>query len=129
MEYRFNPLNYGYEPAKQFPELSGLVGNASFVKVTVIASSKPQTYWYSSCANIGMSGDERWCFSSGVWQLGSVNDTGHQCYIGTITSHDYAVSLLTHLFGTCRGDGVSTYGVKRLEQNINARRLDCQSFE
>lgn len=123
-EYTFNPEDYGYEAAQCFPELKGLVGTASFIKVTAISSCLERpTYWYSSCRKI-TEGDDRWVFSSSSYQQGAKEHSfGHQVYMGAISSPEYAELLLCHLFGTTKNSGVLEYGLARVKQNINSVRL------
>lgn len=129
MSYKFNPLDYGYEPVEKFPELKGILSDKHFVKVVTISNSERPTYWYSTCRDMLLHGDERWQFYGGAWQEGSENSLGHSVYLGTISSHEFAESLLMHLMGTCKNSGVEDWGRQRFEQNINAFRLDGKSFE
>tara|TARA_B100000749_G_C18431332_1_gene468086 strand:+ start:501 stop:908 length:408 start_codon:yes stop_codon:yes gene_type:complete len=125
-KYHFNPLNHGYEPISEFPELKGLYGKTTFIKVIAIAGkecNKP-TYWYSACRPMGMTGDERWEIRSSAYQEGSSNDCGHTDYMGLISTENFAYMLLAHIFGTTKNNSVMQHGIVRRDQSINHLRLE-----
>ena len=125
--YRFNPLDHGYEPLSQFPELENLYGKSTFIKVIAIGGrefDKP-TYWYSACRPTGMKGDDRWTITSSSYQEGSQNDCIHTDYMGLISTKNLAYTLLAHICGTTKNSSVMQHGIVRRDQCINHLRLKC----
>jgi len=126
MSYEFNPEDYGYEHVSNFPELEGLFGPTTFVKVIAIGGKTfgRIVYWYSYCYKMGMNDDQRWKIASSSYSEDSPgNFSSHTTYNGVISSKKFAKNLLMHLFGTSKNDSVLTDGKQRLKQNINKERL------
>ena len=62
--YKFNPLEHGYEPITNFPELEYEypMSDGWFIKVTAIYEDKIKgfAYWYSVIStHLGLHGDDR----------------------------------------------------------------------
>ena len=125
-EYTFNPERFGYEPLENFPELNDLFGPTTFIKVIAIGEQKIMgrpVYWYSACHPMG---EAQWKFFSSSYDSNQPTkyEVMNTKYCGLISSHEFAVMLLKHLFGTFKQSSVEVEGVERLEQNINSQRLD-----
>jgi len=125
-EYEFNPEDFGYEHVSNFPELEGLFGPTTFVKVTAIGGKgfDRVVYWYSYCYKMGFHDDQRWKIASSSYSEDRPSDfSSHDTYGGVISTKKFAKTLLMNLFGTIRNDSVLTDGKQRLKQNINKERL------
>jgi hypothetical protein len=121
-EYKFNPLDFGFKPVTEFPELAWCDGTSDdvFIKITADTEMKEfgrRVYWYSRCQKIGLSGDERWKFTASSHDAWGKKDYHHSHveYAGCITSHNFARILLSHIFGTTQNKGVFEDGIKRME--------------
>lgn len=96
---------------KQYEEYWGQ--GEQWYKVT----SKSETaIWYTVCKSANTDGwDDRWKIFSAVTKLGSIEDTTSQIvFMGCISSQQFAKSLLIHVMGTCKNDGIEE-GRKRVE--------------
>jgi hypothetical protein len=123
-KYKFNPLEYGYEPITKFPELSynfPMTDNW-FVKVITYDKMTDLVYWYSIINNdVGMGGDDRIKISNGSYNFISRNfrqtNTSVK-YSGLISSHNLATELLKNIFGTIKNDSVETVGEERFLERL-----------
>lgn len=123
-EYKFNPEEYGFEHADNFPELKPFLGNRTYVKIIEISDQERVTFWYKTCRQINPSlNDDRWTFSSNSYQENSDNDRPNNIYSGLISTKEFADMLLKNLCGTTRNDSVDTFGRERRDRNINHLRL------
>ncbi len=120
LSYVFNPLDFGFEPLSAFPELDEFLSRNAYVKVTEIGKG---CYWYISCSQKIMRGDDRWLFTSNAFSQDMNYEFPHQIYLGTISNEKYAETLLCHLLGTMKNSDVEIEGQKRLRRNINHLRL------
>lgn len=122
--YVFNPEKFGYEPLKNFPELEGSFGPTTFIKVIAIGGKEMgrPVYWYSACRPMT---DDRWSFCSSSYDSDDPDTYArtNATYCGLISSHEFAVMLLKHIFGTSKQSSVEVEGAERLEQNINQERF------
>lgn len=124
-EYSFNPEEFGYEPLENFPELKGFFGPTTFIKVIATGSKEMMgrpVYWYSACYSMR---DDHWKFFSSVYDASQPTqcEPMHTTYFGLISSYEFAVMLLKHIFGTAKQSSVEVEGSERLSQNINKERL------
>jgi len=126
-KYKFNPLNYGYEKANNFPELSYTIPVEHedwYVKIIVYDEYGDLVYWYSAIQlNFGLGSDDRVRIFSGSHDFRKPNDYEkqnklHNNYSGLISSNKFAKDLLSHILGTTQNDSVKTDGIERLNQNI-----------
>jgi hypothetical protein len=91
-EYRFNPEEFGYEPLENFPELSGLFGPTTLIKVTTVGNKESMgrsVYWYSACHPMP---DDRWQFYSKSYDSKDPekkNTRTNETYCGLISSHEF----------------------------------------
>ena len=125
--FQFNPLDYGFKPLSDFPELAWCEGTNAFVKITADTEMKEfgrRVYWYTSCNRIGAPGDERWQFRASSHDAWGKKDYNHSRveYAGCITSHNFARILLSHIFGTTLNKGVFEDGIKRMEDGSIEKR-------
>jgi len=126
--FKFNPLNYGYEPAKLFPELNYQIPidcEDWFVKVTAY-DVDAGCYWYSAIhVNIGTGNDDGVKISSSYHCIKKhygkydIEPEFNDCYVGLISTNDFAKQLLSHLFGGLNNESVLKRGVDRLNSDIN----------
>ena len=124
--YVFDPEEFGYEPLENFPELKNSFGPTTLIKVTAIGNKESMgraVYWYSACHPMT---DDRWQFYSKSYDADDPekkNARTNETYCGLISSHEFAVMLLKHIFGTSKQSSVEVEGAERLEQNINQERF------
>ena len=129
-EYKFNPADYGYEPASLYPELSYILPIHRidwFIKVIAYDESI-KCYWFSAIRININTKDERVEIYSGSHDFVE-EDTGlsmglNSSYIGLISTDQFAKDLLSHIFGCITNNSVLKYGVERLNNNINQEMRD-----
>ena len=127
--YEFNPIQYGYEPIENYPELSYLFpldGNW-YIKVLVYSDMAGEglVYWYSALF-LNQGWDERikilsGCHDTRIESSFEKQNRPTQDYLGLISNDTFAKQLLSHLFGTLENSSVATIGKKRLQQNIGSQ--------
>lgn len=123
-EYKFNPEDYGFEHADNFPELKEFLGTNTYVKVTEISDQENVTFWYKTCRETNPSlDDDRWTIRSSSYQENSDNRCANDIYNGLISTKEFADMLLKNLLGTTKNDSVDTFGIERRDRNINHLRL------
>jgi hypothetical protein len=115
--YEFDPVQYGFKPVSEFPELAYIEHKHAFVKVICRGDEQQfgrPVYWYTSCYQL--PDQDRWHFGSGVWDKSRLdrNHGSSTIYVGCITSDEYARQLLIHLFGTLTNEGTLKHGPERL---------------
>ena len=122
-EFEFNPLDYGFRPVSEFPELMD-VGN-TFIKITALGGKEfnRTVYWYQEATPNTIVGaiDDRWTIVSSSYDenRGQTQRPNRRVvYSGLISSDEFAKLLLMHLFGTTRNDSVVTWGAKRLKEDL-----------
>jgi hypothetical protein len=126
MEYTFDPTKFGFLPVQEFPELEHLYGKTTFIKITCVGGKEfdRPVYWYEACYNLGR--DDRWKFSSNSFDSARPNEetSGHQIYMGLISTEAFATDLLMHLMAASTNDSVLTHGKERLEARINPLKFE-----
>ncbi len=121
MEYEFNPEDYGYQHVSNFPELKELFGNTTYVKITCVGGKEFDrlVYWYTACYSCGFREDQNWKIMSGSHDSAQPEKYSYStCYVGLISTDDFANQLLMHIFGTTKNDSVIKEGKERLESRI-----------
>jgi hypothetical protein len=125
--YKFNPKKYGFEPISQFPELQHLWNKDTYIKVSCIGGKEfgRKVYWYKACVlNIGVDGDERLTIYSTSFDEKDPSpkyNSPHQRYMGLISTHEFALQLFYHLFGTTQNESVLKEGMQRYKSQINSK--------
>lgn len=129
MDYKFNPLKYGFEPVDKFPELMEHFGVRAFIKVSAVGEKKHfgrLVYWYIACypLNPEMHSDDRIKIVSHSFDIESKQNFTEFSrpttkYNGLISTDEFAVDLLSHILGALPNSSVKEYGVHRLITNLN----------
>jgi hypothetical protein len=124
--YNFDPVEFGFENAKNFPEIEEYLAVKSFVKVIAIGPKEIMgrpVYWYCVCSPMS---DDRWEFLSDSYDSNEPNRIPklRTVYQGLISNYNFAEMLLKHIFGTSLQKSVEEEGLERLNQNINKERLE-----
>ena len=126
-EYKFDPLEYGYEPITKFPELSynfPMTDNW-FIKVITYNKMSDLVYWYSVISNdVGMDGDDRIKISSCTYDFRKDDDKQNKVsrrYLGLISSHNFTKELLKNIFGTLKNDSTKTTGEERFLERLGSK--------
>ena len=131
-KFKFDPLKFGYRPLSTFHQLMDVgaaewYGNPDelFVKVTVVNESYGRLmFWYSACRmNTGskIQPDLIKFYSHSYDQhLGERNfqDGPHLVYSGLISTEEFAVALLCHLFAALDNESVKRFGRMRFERDL-----------
>jgi hypothetical protein len=111
----FVPEDYGF---RAMPErFNDYWGNGDkWYKVTEKSES---AFWFTVCRRVNPNGgDDRWRFHSAVATndaTGLETTSDHVVYLGCITSRKFAESLLSHIMGTTKNEGVAIHGQRRLD--------------
>ena len=121
-EYKFNPLDYGFEPVEKFPELSDpqWYGSDTSVKITAGSWYGRKVYWYLACRP--NTHDDRVIFFSHSWDENEYDRWEKEIcwpkriYSGLVSTDEFAKQLLYHLMGTAMNKGVYTDGVERFNK-------------
>ena len=135
MKYKFNPIEHGYEPISNFPELEymfPLLDDKYFIKVVAYSDYSDLVYWYSVINLLGH--DDRIEITSLSYDWRNSNDYENQKqnsiknYLGMITSDEYAKELLQHIFTPLTNEHYEKDGVKRYNENLGKQmRLEFTS--
>jgi len=105
--YKFNPSDYNFvEVDSNLQEYTG--SNTLLVKI----ATHGNIYWFLACKP-NQYGEDRHHFISGMYDCDRNTYSGHDVYIGCITSRDFAEQLLVHLLGTTTNEGTMKYGLDR----------------
>lgn len=126
-KYKFNPLNYGYEKASKFPELSYSIPVENedwYIKIIAYGNYGGLVYWYSAIhLNFGLGSDDRVRIYSNAHDFRKQKEyenqnKSHEVYSSLISTNKFAKDLLSHILGTTQNKSVKTDGIQRLNQNI-----------
>lgn len=121
--YKFNPLEFGFEPISKFPELSynyDISSDNCFIKIVTYAMHGGKyVYWYKVAIIERI--DDRVQIYGGMHDYRKSNtyvDQGKSgnrvVYSGLVSTKKFAIDLLKHLLGTTSNDSVEKYGYHRL---------------
>jgi hypothetical protein len=124
--YTFNPLEHGFEPIQNFPELAFNYPmiDGYFVKVICYGNYGGLVYWYKVLSTlIGFVGDDRISISSGVYRFRNPSEYGKQDnpsveYLGLISNDVFAENLLKHLLGTTKNASLETDSITRYNESV-----------
>ena len=133
-KYKFNPLDHGYEPISNYPELSFNypIINNWFIKIIVYDNLGGLVYWYSALSISDI--DDRIKIYLGSYNTNKPathdnQNKDHLVYFGLISSDEYAKQLLTHLFGTTYNESVNVDGLQRYNQKLGEKmRLEFKNI-
>jgi len=131
--YKFNPLDHGYESVEEYPELDFLSprGGGCFIKIVAGGDEcgGRLVYWFS-IITLNNSGspmdDDRVKISSSSFDWGEPASYDSQSnlttdYYGLITSDSFAKGLLGHVFSALYNKSYKDTGVVRYKENIGLK--------
>ena len=125
--YTFNPLNHGFEPISNFPEMKfnfPLI-DGYYIKVVCYSNHGGLVYWYKVISTlIGFEGDDRIEVKSGLYDFRKPSEYGKQSnpkteYLGLVSSDEFAEQLLKHLLGTTDNKSLNDCAIERYNENQN----------
>jgi len=127
--YSLNPLNHGFEPIVNYPELSfnfPLI-DGYYIKVVCFSNHGGLVYWYKILSTlIGFEGDDRVEIKSGLYDFRKPSEYGKQStpkteYLGLISSDEFAEQLLKHLLGTTKNESINNCSIERYNENTGIK--------
>lgn len=136
-EYKFNPLNHGYEPISLYPELSynfPMLDDIYFIKIITYADYGGLVYWFSVISlHMSSLGDDRikiysGCFDSRRPAIYEKQNHNREVYCGLISNDKFAKELLFHIFGTTQNSSVETDGKERYNQNLGKEMREKYNY-
>jgi hypothetical protein len=125
--YNFNPIELGFEPLENYPELYfqfPKTSNLYFVKIVCYTNINGLVYWYMVVKISNLANDQRITIYSGSYDFRRVTENQDYAkikYFGIISTKKFAILLLKSLLSTCENKSFNTIGEQRIKERLGEK--------